>query len=169
MKLGQIEIRRATVRDAAAIAAVHDEAWRLAYRGVIPGAQLEQMVERRGPAWWLKAVRRQANILVLEVGGRVAGYATVGPTRMRALPFTGEIYELYVKPEYQGLGFGSHLFTAARQELARFGLTSFAVRVLADNAPARDFYARRGGQAIAETSERLGETVMAVAVLGWSE
>lgn len=169
MKLGQIEIRRATAKDAAAIAQVHDEAWRLAYRGVIPGTELEQMVERRGPAWWLKAVRRQANILVLEVGGRVAGYATVGPTRMRALPFAGEIYELYVKPEYQGLGFGRHLFRAARQELARFGLKSFAVRVLADNEAGRGFYTRQGGQPIAETSERVGETVMTVAVVGWSD
>lgn len=169
MKVGQIEIRRATAKDATAIAQVHDEAWRLAYRGVIPGAQLEQMVERRGPSWWLKAVRRQANILVLEVGGRVAGYATVGPTRMRALPFAGEIYELYVKPEYQGLGFGGFLFSAARQELARFGLKSFAVRVLADNSAGRAFYMRRGGHPVAETSERVGDTVMTVAVVGWNE
>jgi ribosomal protein S18 acetylase RimI-like enzyme len=169
MKLGQIEIRRASARDAAPIAQVHDEAWRLAYRGLIPGAQLEQMVARRGPAWWHKAVRRQANILVLEVGGRVVGYATVGPTRMRALPFVGEIYELYVKPEYQGLGFGSHLFRAAREELARFGMKTFAVRVLADNAGGRDFYANRGGRAIAETSERVGDSVLPVAVYGWGE
>jgi ribosomal protein S18 acetylase RimI-like enzyme len=169
MKLSQIGTRRATLNDASAIAQVHDEAWRLAYRGVISGTRLEQMVERRGPTWWLKAVRRQANILVIEVGGRVAGYATVGPTRMRTLPFVGEIYELYIKPEYQGLGFGRHLFRAAREELHRFGLRSFAVRVLSENEPARAFYGSMGGQAVAETSERVGESAMDVVVFGWVE
>lgn len=167
MKLSQIGTRRATLQDASAIAQVHDDAWRLAYRGVIQGRQLEQMVERRGPAWWEKAVRRQANILVIEVGGRIAGYATVGPTRMRTLPFSGEIYELYIKPEYQGLGFGRHLFRAAREELVRFGLRSFAVRVLADNDTGRAFYTAMGGGQVAETSERLGDSAMGVVVFGW--
>jgi ribosomal protein S18 acetylase RimI-like enzyme len=168
MKLGQIAVRRAGVQDATPIALVHDEAWRLAYRGLIPGPQLEQMIERRGPAWWVKAVRRQANILVLEVGGRIVGYATVGPTRMRMLPFAGEIYELYIKPEYQGLGFGRYLFKAAREELSRFGLRSFVVRVLAENTGGRGFYGRVGGKAVAETSERLGDKAVPISVYGWA-
>lgn len=167
MRLGQIGVRRAAVHDAPAIALVHDEAWRLAYRGLIAGAHLEQMIQRRGADWWAKAIRRRTAILVIEVGGRVVGYATVGPTRMRMLPFEGEIYELYMKPEYQGLGFGQHLFRAARAELANFGFQGFAVRVLTDNEPAQRFYARQGGRVVAETTERLGPTETAIQVFGW--
>jgi hypothetical protein len=50
-----IEIRRAKVNDAGAIADAHDEALRMAYRGIIPGTQLEKLINRRGPAWWKSA------------------------------------------------------------------------------------------------------------------
>ncbi|OYX11888.1 MAG: GNAT family N-acetyltransferase, partial [Rhizobiales bacterium 32-66-8] len=49
MGTGLIEIRRAKPQDASAIAGVHDAAWLTAYRGIIPGLELERMVERRGP------------------------------------------------------------------------------------------------------------------------
>ncbi|MEJ1159841.1 GNAT family N-acetyltransferase [Prosthecomicrobium sp. N25] len=169
MRLGQIGVRRATAKDVEAIADVHDEAWRLAYSGIIPGANLERMVTRRGPAWWAKAIERRAAVLVLEVGGVVCGYATVGPTRMRMLPFAGEIYEIYLKPEFQGLGFGRHLFQAARSELKRYGLKSFAVRVLRDNELAQGFYRRMGGKAATESVERIGDKSLPVVVFGWAE
>lgn len=168
MRLGQIGVRRARDQDVAAIAQVHDEAWRLAYRGVIPGRDLERIVERRGAVWWRNALRRHAVVLVMEFGGAVVGYATLGPTRMRSLPYVGEIYEIYLKPEYQGLGFGRHLFAAARAELARYGLKSFAVRVLRANDGAVGFYGRMGGTPVADTAERIGETVLPVAVFGWA-
>ena len=41
---------------------------------------------------------------------------------MRMLPYAGEIYEIYLKPSHQGLGFGGHLFAAVRRELARVHL-----------------------------------------------
>ncbi|MCW1842057.1 GNAT family N-acetyltransferase [Prosthecomicrobium hirschii] len=167
MRLGQIGVRRATAKDAEAIAGIHDEAWRLAYGGIIPGGNLERMVARRGPAWWAKAVERRAAILVIEVGGRICGYATIGPSRMRMLPFAGEVYEIYMKPEYQGLGFGRPLFEAARDELKRYGFKSFAVRVLRDNEMAQGFYRRLGGLQAAETSERIGDRSLPVVVFGW--
>lgn len=169
MKLGQIGVRRAEVRDATAIAGVHDAAWRLAYRGIIPGRELERMIARRGPMWWKRALDRNTAILVLEVGGEVCGYATVGPNRMRMLSFAGEIYELYVAPSHQGLGFGRMLFEAAKAELRRYGLASFSVRVLAENDPARGFWEHVGGRPAAETGERIGETTLPLVVYGYQE
>jgi ribosomal protein S18 acetylase RimI-like enzyme len=155
------------VKDAVAIATVHDEAWRLAYNGIIPGLNLDKMIVRRGPAWWVKAIERRAAVLVIEVGGLVAGYVTVGPSRMRMLPFGGEIYELYLKPEYQGLGFGRALFERAREDLRRYGFKSFQVRVLGDNELARGFYLHLGGTHAAETAERVGDRTLPVVVYGW--
>ena len=169
MRLGQIGVRRAKASDATAIAAVHDEAWRLAYRGIIPGGNLERMIMRRGPAWWLKAIDRKATVLVIEVGGAICGYATTGPSRMRMLPFSGEIYEIYLKPEYQGLGFGRLLFDAAREELKRVGFKSFSVRALAENEAAQGFYGRMGGRRVAETAERVGDRSLPVVVYGWKK
>ncbi len=167
MKLGQIGIRRAEVADAGRIADVHDAAWRQAYRGIIPGRDLEKMIARRGPLWWRRALHRHTAVLVLEVGGDIVGYATLGPNRMRMLPQAGEIYEIYLLPEHQGLGFGRSLFDAARLELRRYGLASFSVRVLADNESAVAFYRRMGGRMAAETGERIGEATLPVAVFGF--
>ena len=44
-----VSIRHASPGDAEDIAFVHDVSWRDAYRGVIPGVELERMIARRGP------------------------------------------------------------------------------------------------------------------------
>lgn len=162
-----IDVRRARVEDAAGIAAVHDAAWRNAYRGILPGLELERMVERRGGAWWTKAIRRQVVVLVLEVDRRIVGYATLGPSRMRTLSYKGEIYEIYLLPEYQGLGLGRRLFQTARRTLADLKFGGLAVRALRANDAAVGFYRRLGGRMVVETGERIGDTVLPVVVFGW--
>ena len=169
MRLEQIGVRRATPKDAQDVADVHDASWRNTYRGIIPGAHLERMVARRGSTWWLKAIRRHAAVLVMEVGGEIAGYATVGPSRMKTLPYAGEIYELYLAPEYQGLGFGKALFAAARKELASYGLKSFAVRALADNDMATRFYDHHGGKLVTTSAEKIGDAALPVVVFGFAD
>jgi ribosomal protein S18 acetylase RimI-like enzyme len=168
MKTGALAIRRASPDDAGAIADVHDVAWRTAYRGILPGTELERMIARRGPAWWDRAIRRRVPILILDHGGGAAGYVTFGQSRARTLPFRGEIYELYLKPEYQGLGFGRHLFSAAKEELASQGRRSLVVWALADNEPACEFYARMGGRPVGRSVDRIGEALLPKVAFGWA-
>ena len=52
---------------------------------MIPAKELARIIARRGPRWWDRAIRRGTAILVLEVGGAICGYATVGPNRARNL------------------------------------------------------------------------------------
>ena len=94
-----IEVRRAKPSDASAIAATHDEAWRGAYQGIIPGPELDKLINRRGPQWWDSAVRKGSRIAVLAFGDCLAGYANYGRNRARSLYYDGEIYELYLRPE----------------------------------------------------------------------
>jgi len=148
-----IDIRKAEPQDAAAIADVHHEAWRGAYSGIIPYRALNSMLARRGSGWWENAIRRAASVLVIDVGGVVAGYATLGRNRARALTQEGEIYELYLKPEFQGIGLGTRLFAAAREKLEAHGLKGLVVWALEDNAGALSFYGGAGGRDIAEGVE----------------
>ena len=148
-----IDIRRAEDRDALAISEVHLEAWRGAYAGIIPHRALLAMINRRGPDWWSRAIGRASAILVIELGGDIAGYATLGRNRARELPQQGEIYELYLKPQYQGVGLGTRLFAAARERLARHGMKGLVVWALEDNIGALDFYRGAGGRDIAEGVE----------------
>lgn len=148
-----IDIRRAEPQDATSIADVHHESWKGAYVGIIPHKALSSMLSRRGSRWWADAIRRAASVLVIEIGGEVVGYATLGRNRARELPQEGEIYELYVRPEYQGIGLGTRLFAAAREKLAAHGLAGLVVWALEENDNAVDFYARAGGRDIAEGVE----------------
>ena len=163
-----IEICRAKASDAAAVADTHDEAWRGAYQGVIPGLELEKLVTRRGPDWWDSAIRKGSRIAILAFGDKVAGYANYGRNRARSLFYEGEIYELYLRPEYQGLGFGRRLFTSARRDLAQSGLKSLVVWALSDNDPAVEFYKALGGKTIARSSERFGEKSLDKVAFAWN-
>lgn len=163
-----IGVRRAETGDSEAITAVHDAAWRCAYDGMIPAKELARIIARRGPRWWDRAIRRGTAILVLEVGGVICGYATFGPNRARNLAQKGEIYELYLKPEYQGVGLGTRLFLAARRELTRFGCDSVVVWALAENDAACRFYKNAGGRKVARASERFGEVSLTKIAYAWS-
>lgn len=153
-----ITIRRARIEDAREIAVTHDAAWRETYRGLIPGRDLERIVTRRGPAWWRRAILRGARVLVLDFDESIAGYVSYGANRAPVLPYSGEIFELYLAPEFVGLGFGRGLFKAARRELAALGFESVVVWALADNDRAIGFYRRMGGREAGSGAERFGET-----------
>ncbi len=167
MKTLTIDIRKAEPADAEAIAEVHLEAWRGAYSGIIPHRALGAMIGRRGSEWWANAVRRAATILVLDIGGTVAGYATLGRNRSRDLPQQGEIYELYIKPEYQGIGFGGRLFAAARQKLSSHGLKGMVVWAIEENAGALAFYTNAGGRDAAEGVEIFDQKALRKVAFIW--
>ncbi len=158
-----ISIRTARLGDETGIARVHDAAWRDAYRGVIPGGELERMIQRRGPAWWRDAITGGTRLIVLDFADKVAGYSSYGRNRMPSLNYSGEIFELYLAPEYQGGGLGRRMFEAARRDLAAHGQTTFVVWALAGNERALGFYRRLGGRIVrrapelfdAETRERV--------------
>ena len=162
-----IEVRRAKPCDAVAIASTHDEAWRGAYQGIIPGPELDKLINRRGADWWDSAIRKGSRISILGFGDTLAGYANYGRNRARSLYYEGEIYELYLRPEFQGLGFGRKLFTAARKDLVQSGLQSLVVWALSDNESAVEFYRALGGRAVARSSERFGGKVLDKVAFAW--
>lgn len=164
MSMLTIDIRRAEPQDAEAIAEAHRAAWSHAYTGILPYTSLRVMLERRNVGWWRRAIRGATSILVLDVGGAIAGYATLGLNRARSLPQEGEIYELYLRPEFQGVGLGKRLFTEARQLLASLGCEGVALWCLEENHPAVDFYRLQGGTDVAEGHETFdGKTLKKIA------
>jgi len=151
-----IKIRLSKAADSAALAALHCEAWRYAYRGIVPGIGLERMIARRGSAWWERMHELDHRALVLEFDKSVAGYATFGPCRSQNVRPLGEIYELYLRPEFQGIGFGKRLFIEARRDLSENVLFGLLVWALADNDLACRFYTALGGRERKRAQERIG-------------
>ncbi len=162
-----IRIRVAAAADAAGVAGVHDAAWMEAYRGIIPGAHLERMVQRRGSRWWGNAIAKGSRIAVLDFDDKIVGYASYGRNRATSLPYRGEIFELYLLPEYQGVGFGRRLFSAAQRELANHGLTSIVVWTLGDNERAVQFYEKLGGLMVGRAHETFGTVSRERLAFGW--
>ncbi|ACL57853.1 GNAT family N-acetyltransferase [Methylobacterium nodulans] len=161
-----VSIRRARQDDAAMLSDVFDAAWREAYQGIIPGVALDRMLARRGPIWWRSTVGRGRPLVVLEVGEAVVGYVSYGRCRDRTLKAEGEIDEIYLAPAYQGLGYGTRLFKAVRNDLRDRDVSRVAVWSLADNLRARDFYERMGGQVVAQATDRVaGASLAKVAYL----
>jgi len=161
-----VTVRQARLRDASALADVFADSWLLAYRGIIPHGHLSTMIARRGASWWRENLKRPENIIVLEAAGSAAGYATFGPSRATGR-LRGEIYELYLAPQYQGIGFGERLFECARQRLDQMRLDGLLVWALTDNEPACDFYWRRGGRPFGTSSERFGGKALPKTGFGW--
>lgn len=151
-----IDVRSAGPADGVPLVQLHEEAWRLAYRGIIPALTLERMIVRRTAASFARAPAAGGAVLVVTFGDTIAGYASIGRARSVVAHCTGEIYELYLKPEYQGVGLGRRLFSAARRKLAAGGHQGHVVWALAANEQACAFYAAHGGRPSCHQSEALG-------------
>lgn len=111
-------------------------------------------------------MRSGEKILVLEVAGALVGYATLGTARTRSR-YQGEIYELYLIPTYQGLGFGEYLFEACRSALDAQRLKGLIVWALIDNPVATAFYWRRGGRPFTSAFDRIGGKKLEKAAFVW--
>lgn len=139
-------IRAATVADAPAIAALQTRAWWRAYPDIVDPALLAADPEDERVGRWARHLAAQeSQTLVADVGGHIAGFASVGPSRLPdPPPGEGELFAIYVDPAAQGAGLGTALLAAAERVLRDLGYTSGVLEVLAANEPARAFYSGHG-------------------------
>ena len=154
-------------RTPSALAAIHAEAWRYAYAGVIPEPGLARMISRRGPGLVAAAPRRRRQgARCIGLRRAPVGYALLG--RCRGGP-GGEIQELYVRPDCQGLGFGARLFEAARgRARARRGVAPLTVWCLEDNRLGLGFYRALGGRETGRALDRIGGAQLGKLRFTWS-
>ncbi len=148
-----LSIRRATAADAPAIAAVHTHSWQWAYRGLLPddfldglsGGLAERVVAHER---YLAKESSGERTWVAECEGRVAGFATAGPSRDRdASPETGELWGIYLEPEAAGKGIGRALLDHAVDHMRSHRYREATLWVLEGNVRARAFYEKAGWRA----------------------
>jgi ribosomal protein S18 acetylase RimI-like enzyme len=145
-----LSIRAANVADVRAISRVDVETWRSTYAGVLPDQLLIGLSERQRAGVWSRFIIRRPGdtVAALDDEGVMWGFGSCGAQRDPDLPYSGEIFSLYVSPDYQGQGVGRQLLLALFARLIRCGLYSAVIWVLTAN-PARYFYERVGGRVIA--------------------
>jgi GNAT superfamily N-acetyltransferase len=143
-------VRVAMPDDAVAIASVHVESWRTAYRGQLPDEVLGTLsVDRRADMWSgiIASTSAASAVLVQERSGVVEGFAHVCEARDRDVERSvGEVAAIYLRPPVWGQGLGRELMTAALRRIAEAGFGSAVLWVLATNDRARRFYESGGWQ-----------------------
>ena len=161
-KTGWPRVRPAILDDAPAIADAHVRGWRTAYRGLVPDGVLDSMDVDTRSAWWRTRLRTSTHprddewVWVVEsdvdTGGHAAvvGFAITGPARDEAAPppkGAGEVFAIYMTPEYIGQGLGRVLFAHAVEDLEDRGFRPVVVWVFEANPRARRFYEAAGFRA----------------------
>jgi ribosomal protein S18 acetylase RimI-like enzyme len=144
-------VRRATRADVPGIARVNVEAWRHAYRGIVPDSFLDTMdVARREQGWsrWVSMPSPDAVFVATNDGDDVVAYSAVCAVRDDADAHparpTGELVAIYADPSVVGTGAGHAVHEAGVAELVVAGFRHAVLWVFEDNAAARAFYERHG-------------------------
>jgi GNAT superfamily N-acetyltransferase len=176
VELSRCRVRAARPADAPALARIHVSAWQHAYRGIIAAHNLARTTEVRAVHRFLREFEDERDRSLLHVldGPSAApgpiGYVHTGPRRDHGrLSTQGEVFELYLDPDFHGLGGGRKLLSAGLWSLSGRRLLPAWVWVLADNARARRFYAGMGGHEVARGRVRVGDQVLDQVAYAWTD
>ena len=167
--MAEITIRLARPADARGIARLDVETWRAAYAGVLSTSYLVGLSERRREAGWRSVILREPRDVRVAVDGRgaIVGFGSCGPNRSDRF-FAGEVFTLYVAPDWQNQGIGRRLLIALFRRLVAAGRHSVIVWVLRDN-PARFFYERLGARQVSRKSLAVGGMPVEAIAYGWRD
>ena len=144
-----MKVRLATATDAREVARIHVLTWQHAYRGLVPDAYLDALSIEERAALWRRGIETVTSaVLVAEEDDAMCGWIAIGPARDRdATPGTGEVWALYVLPDYWGRGAARALWGAARDRLLGDGMREATLWVISTNERARAAYERLGWRA----------------------
>jgi len=166
----RIGIRLARPADAGEIAHVFVDSWRDTYANILPETGLLKMSKAEQTMSWARTIKtsnlRNPVLVAADSKQNVYGFASAGPSRDRSLPYEGEVYTLYVAPDFQGMGIGRQLLLGLFSRLLRAGHNSAALWVLQNN-PSRYFYERVGGTLSLRKSMTVGGQSVEAVAYGW--
>jgi GNAT superfamily N-acetyltransferase len=152
-------LRQTAPEDAHAIGEITVDAWRGAYRGIVPDEFLDAMTAE-GQVQHFRRQPGGGERWVVEEDGRVVGFISFGPPREERdqEPGAGEVWALMIRTAAQGRGHGRALLTRATERLAEDGYRTGLLWVFEAYAPGRRFYEAMGWRADGERKLlRLGQ------------
>ena len=141
-------IRPAEPKDAYEIAVVHVKTWQHAYKGQLPDDYLASLsIEQRAEMWTniLAKQEKNSHCLVAENEGVIVAWCSVGKNRDSDMADnTGELWGIYVLPEYNARGIGSKLMQKGLSLLKEEGFAKATLWVLSTNEKSKAWYESRG-------------------------
>ncbi|WP_436993293.1 N-acetyltransferase family protein [Streptomyces sp. enrichment culture] len=153
---GPVCVREAAEADLEAVAALRVRGWRYAYRHLMPREYLEGMdaaaYAARRRADFAATRETVTDLVAVDGGGRITGWAALGPCRGDGGGDggdgegcrDGELYALYVEPERIGSGLGRALLAEVVRRAEARRMRRLRLWVAEGNARARRFYEAAG-------------------------
>ncbi len=184
-----LTIRQANIDDAAIVAALHVESTRKGYADFADAAYLDGLDVGAFTAKWTKWLGDSTTVLIAFDGNDgpdvqdgtnnkqiPAGFIAFGPIRTRIhedrgiMPaWPGEIYALYVAPDYWGSGTARTLMKAAVTPMQKSYLDRALLWVIDRNKRAVKFYEKCGGQRVGKQKVNIGGQDVTEIAFGWRD
>ena len=151
------------------------DSYRSTHRDHIPEESLMRFTYEESERNWARTLRelsgssesRKCIYVAEDNAGNLVGVAMGGPERSNHPIFTGEIYILYLLPQYHRQGIGQRLTGQVVRRLVEWEMYSLMIRVLKANIPARRFYEALGGQLVLEEQIEEDGVVLEQVGYGW--
>lgn len=171
-----LSIRAATIEDAGVIAALHVASRKEGYKDFADPEALEKLDVAAFEKNWRQWLGETTQVLIAFAGDVPAGFIAFGPIRTRIkedrgiMPaWPGEIYALYVHPDFWGTGAGRDLMKAAAAPMRKAYWDKAILWVIDRNKRAVAFYEKMGGQRVgAQDAEIDGRKLREIA-FGWRD
>ena len=140
--MSSVFLRRAEPRDNDAVAEVNVRSWQMAYRGLLPNEYLDVLdpADRASRYTFGDLDTGQPQTTVAVDGDVICGFATVALCRDEDMSSAGELYAIYVHPDWWNRGVGRMLIKDARERLVDQGFHEAVLWVLVGNERAESFY-----------------------------
>ena len=133
-------IRNMRRSDEAEVGRLYVRSWQEGYKGLLPQAYLDGL-----DAWrWDGKFTDLPGSFVITDGDIIAGHSCARPVADEAMPGWGEVWTLYVLPEYWGKGYGRALLDNSVSWLNEQGFDRVYLWALESNTRARRFYEHSG-------------------------
>ena len=144
-----VRIRTATSDDAEAIAKLHTQSWRIAYRGILSDHYLLHELDKdRLTDWQQRFSTPQPNQYVIVAEDEQNNLLGFSCAYSKFDPEAGTLVEnLHAHPKHKNTGIGRMLLAhMAEWSLARFPDDLLHLWVVTENTPAIGFYKRMGAR-----------------------
>ncbi|MGE5613271.1 MAG: N-acetyltransferase family protein [Bacillota bacterium] len=141
-----LKIRYADISDAGTLAEIHARSWKAAYKGIVPDEILESITVEKRQEYFEKALSKKwEEDAIIYKEDEAVGFICIGECRDADKPGAyGEIWGIYLLPEYWGMGIGSVLINWGINELKKRNYSKVTLWVLEENINARKFYEKIG-------------------------
>jgi ribosomal protein S18 acetylase RimI-like enzyme len=142
-----MEVRPAIQSDATAIASLHADSWRFAYRGAFTDEYLDELAAQDRLVFWQDKLRSpdpNQHVFVLVDGDALIGFVSVYTDHHAE--FGSFLNNLHVAREHLRRGHGARLMSAVRDCCnVKAASSPVYLLVLESNLRAQAFYSRLGG------------------------